>query len=130
MKTVCLVSLLSLLMTFSTLVKAQSEDYDGFCYACIYNNYTYCTSDNRCINNSTSSCSSSGYSLTQTTGCPSASTCQFGVNGYGYFGSGDNQTGTYENSGAAAFTVPAGQPCVAAIVNTNNNNYNLRVIGD
>ena len=57
--------------------------------------------------------------------------CDYGASGYGYIGSNitKNITG-FNTTGYAAFSVPAGEPCVAAIVNANFTDLDISIIGN
>lgn len=114
--------------TTNSTVAVLPSVYNKFCYQCIFANYTYCQASSTCIS-AKSNCSS-GSTYTNTTGCPTQTMCDYGVQGYGYIGQNlSNTTLGYETIGSASFKVPAGEPCVAAIVNVLSSDLDFKLVG-
>lgn len=114
--------------TNTTNTTVAPSTYNKFCYACIFHNYTYCEALGTCV--AANQTCSSGAMKNKSTGCPATKMCDYGASGYGYIGGNitKNLTG-FNTTGSAAFYVPAGEPCVAAIVNANNTDLDVSILG-
>jgi hypothetical protein len=114
-----LVLVMVFVMAFTGVKADTPSDYNSYCYACIFSGYRYCYDAQTCIALD-ASCPEYGLNMTSSTGCPTNTTCDFGVSGVGFLGEPDlNATGGYSVNGSAIFTAPNNTPCVAAIVNNN-----------
>ena len=57
--------------------------YDRACFACVSNNYFYCSKSNSCIEDSTEC---KGTVFDSTSPCQANDACEFGHNGVGFLG--------------------------------------------
>ncbi|CDW89075.1 UNKNOWN [Stylonychia lemnae] len=104
------------------------ESFNGNCFACVTNNYTFCSPSSVCQINSTCDVNTTEV-FTSKSGCPVNNSCSdFGLNGVGYIGE-PSLMGGFQVNDSMVIQAPPNYPCAIALFNSKKEDLDVTITG-